>query len=264
MGGLKMWQVITTFAVALGAAAGFLAAQTSEIRETPPVIPEAIEAQGQLKPFREVRLASRAQGVIREIKEEGSEVNEGDTVMQLEDNLERLQVQQQQDILNMRAFEGKMGETLNKSEAISKQEAMEKSVNHEVAKIQLSQAVELLDRRRVVAPFHGFVTERLRGVGEAVDEFIPVLTMVDLSQLYFEAYIPANQVRFVDEGQPVEIRIDNFPEKIFHGIVALKSPVVNPASLEFKVKILVNNADLQLSSGLAGTCRILPKTPKNK
>jgi len=220
--------------------------------------PPPIEAKGLLKPLREVRLASRAKGVISEIKREGTEVQEGETVMALEDKMERLQVEQQQQVLAMREFEGKAGESLNKLAAISRMEAMEKNVNYEVQKILLAQAQEALDRRKVVAPFHGYITERLRESGEAVDEFIPVLTMADVSRLYFEAYIPADRVRDVDDGQQAEIHIDTFPEKTFSGRIALKSAVINPASQEFKIKIEIDNSDHLLSSGLPGTCKIMP------
>ena len=243
---------------------GFLAMTSLLCAQEPMATPApgVIEAKGQLKAFREVRLASRAKGVIRDIKEEGSEVKEGETVAVLEDALERLTVDQQKAVFDLRDFEGKIGESLTKQDAISRQEAMEKKINLQIASIQLAQSMELLDRRRVMAPFHCFVTERLRATGESVDEFVPILTLMDLSQLYFETYLPADQVRNIQDGETAEVRIDTFPEKIFTGKVALKSPVVNPASLEFKVKIVIDNSDHLLSAGLSGTCRILPPGKK--
>ncbi|MDX2080065.1 MAG: efflux RND transporter periplasmic adaptor subunit [Terrimicrobiaceae bacterium] len=219
-----------------------------------------IEAKGLLRPVREVRLASRSQGVIRSVVEEGTKVDEGATVVQLEDARERIEVEKQKRVLEMREFEGRAGRTLDTSGAISRMEGMEKAINHEVAKLLLAEANEFLERRRVVAPFAGVVTERMRGVGEAVDEFVPVLTMVDLSRLYFETYLPAARVRDVVEGQPAEVRIETFPERVFPGTVKLISPVVSPASSEFRVRIEVDNSDGQLRSGLPGMCRILPPT----
>lgn len=221
----------------------------------------SIEAKGLLRPVREVRLASRSQGVIRSIVEEGTKVEEGATVVQLEDAREQIEVEKQKRVLEMREFEGKAGRTLDTSGAISRMEGMEKAINHEVAKLLLAEANEFLDRKRVVAPFRGVITERMRGVGEAVDEFVPVLTMVDLERLYFETYLPAARVRDVQEGQPAEVRIETFPERVFPGTVKLISPVVSPASSEFRVRIEIDNKDGQLRSGLPGTCRILPAAP---
>lgn len=231
-------------------------AQAAE--SVPPEVGETPEFSGILKPFREVRLASRSQGVIQQIFEEGTVVKQGTPVMVLEDAMEKLQLAQQRQVFAMREFESKASEKLGNQAAISRQEAMEKLINFEISKIQLDQAQENLDRRKVLAPFNGVITERLREVGEAVDEFVPVMTMVDLSKLYFEAYLPADQIRHVQEGQTVELRIRTHPEKIFQGVVRLKSPVVNAASTEFKIKVEVDNSDHQLSSGVSGTGRLLP------
>lgn len=227
-------------------------------QEVPPATGSTvIEAKGLLKPLREVRLASRSQGVIREIKEEGTIVKEGDAVVQLEDAKELLEVEKQKRVLEMREFEGAIGKSLGDRGSISRQEGMEKSLNLEVAKLLLAEAKEMLDRRKVLSPFPGVVTDRMREVGEAVDEFVPVLMVVDLSKLYFEAYLPASRMRDIVEGQPAEVKIDTFPERTFPGVVKLISPVVNPASSEFKVRIEIDNADRLLRSGVAGSCRII-------
>lgn len=220
----------------------------------------AIEAKGLLKPFREVRLASRSQGVIRMIKEEGTQVKEGEAVLVLEDAAEKLEVEKQKQVLEMRAFEGDAGKALDSTGAISKIEGKEKAINHEVAKLLLAEAVEMLNRRSVYAPFPGVITERLREVGEAVDEFVPVMTMMDINRLYFEVYLPSDRIRDVAEGQRAEVKIDSFPERTFPGTVRLVSPVVNAASSEFKVKIEVENSDGRLSSGLSGMCRIFTRS----
>ena len=129
---------------------------------------------------------------------------------------------------------------------------MEKKANFTIAKIQRDQAEEMLKHKGVQAPFDGIVTERMREVGEAVDELTPVLIVVDLNKLYFEAFLPASRVTDVKEGQVVDIQMETFPGKHFPGTVEIKSPVINPASEEFKVKILVENPDHILSSGLTG------------
>lgn len=245
------------FLFAITAAFSGLHAQEPAV-ENPQVVPGAIEGKGMLKAIREVKLASRSQGVISAIKEEGTQVKQGDVVVQLEDKAEKIEIAKQDQVLKMRQAEGDAGETLRAGGNISKLDGMEKEINLEVAKLMLDEAKERLDRRQVTAPFPGVVTERMREVGEAVDEFVPVMTMVDLSKLYFEVYLPASNVRDVSVGQTAEVVIDTFPEKKFPGTVQLISPVVNAASSEFKVRIVIDNSDRVLSAGLSGSCRIFP------
>jgi membrane fusion protein (multidrug efflux system) len=217
---------------------------------------KTVRIHGMLKPYREVRLASRAKGVIAEIQEEGSRLKEGETAMRLENAMEKLQVDQQRKIVEMRVVEDEASSALGKSAAISRLEATEKSINLDIARILLAQAEEMLDRRSVASPFEGVVTERLRSAGEAVDEFVPVMTLVDISRLYFEAFLPARLVGVVEPGQKVTIEIPLFPGETFEGTIEMVSPVVNPASSEFKIKAAIDNSDGRLSAGLTAFCKV--------
>lgn len=214
--------------------------------------PSQVKIEGLLKPYREVHLASRAQGVIQFVVEEGTELQSGQTALRLEDTMERLQVAQQTRVVEMREFENEASAALDKSAAISRIEAMEKSINLEVAKILRGQAQELLDRRTVASPFTGVITERFRSVGEAVDEFVPVLTLVQIDQLAFESFLPAEFITQITNGESVKLHFPIFPDKSFEGTVEMVSPVVNPASAEFKVRILVPNPQRELRAGLPG------------
>ncbi len=208
---------------------------------------DTFEARGLLVPYEQARLASRAQGVIESIRREGEAVKKGDVVMALESRMEELQLAQQKHILDLRAFEHRASDELNSKSVISKNEVEEKRVNHEVSKVQFSQAEHLLDKRRVIAPFDGAVAERLREAGEAVDEFVPVLLLVNLSNLYLEAFLPGELIGKVSPGDPVEVRAGE--GIVVRGQVAQIAPTVNPASGEFKVRVLVPNADGRLISG---------------
>lgn len=210
---------------------------------------EPITCKGLLMPVEQARMASRAQGVIAAIKDDGDAVSKGDVVMELEAAMEKLQVEQQKHVLSLRTFEWNSAEELRRKNVVSQNEGEEKRMNLEVAKVQLAQTEQLHDRRRVYAPFAGHVAEQLREVGEAVDEFVPVLVLVDISRLRLELFLPASKIRDVKEGQPVSIRVADLPEKVFQGTVEKVSPTVNAASGEFKVRVLVPNPDRDLVAG---------------
>lgn len=210
---------------------------------------EPLVVQGLLMPAAQAKLASRAKGVIESIKREGDAVNEGDVVMELENTMEELQLDQQRHILDLRTFERDASDELAEKSVISKTEVEEKRVNHEVAKVQMEVAGQLLHMRKVEAPFEGVIAERLRERGEAVDEFTPVVTLVKLDKLYLEVFLPATRLREVKVGQPVRVTVGDLPGREFAGEVAEVSPGVNPASGEFKVRILVPNQQGELVAG---------------
>jgi membrane fusion protein (multidrug efflux system) len=214
-----------------------------ELQET------SFSVDGLLLPSAQAKLASRAKGVIEEIKREGDAVKAGDTVMRLESDTERLQHDQQRHILDLRSFERAASDELSEKSVISKTEVEEKRVNHEVAKVQLELAGRLFEMRKVVAPFDGVISERLRERGEAVDEFTPVITLVNLDELYLEVFLPAARLREVKVGAPVKVTVADLPGRDFQGVVAEVSPAVNPASGEFKVRVRVPNPRGELVAG---------------
>jgi membrane fusion protein (multidrug efflux system) len=215
------------------------------------------EVRGLLVPSKQARLASRAKGVIEKIAREGQRVREGEVVMELESEMERLQLAQQEHILDLRTFEWQASTELNEKSVISQVEVQEKRVNFEIARVQLEQARHLLDRRRVVAPFAGAVAERLREEGEAVDEFTPVLLLVDLSTLHLELFLPGHRMPEIALGDAVEILVENGGSTT-RGVVTQISPTVNPASGEFKVRVAVPNPEGLLTAGTHARARFAP------
>ncbi len=218
-------------------------------QEAPTSPPAPFEAKGLLMPVEHAKLASRAKGVIESIKREGDTVKKGDVVMQLESDIESMQLAQQKHILDLRTFERAASDELASKSVISKTEVEEKRVNHEVAKVQLELAGRLLEMRKVLAPFDGVVAERLRERGEAVDEFTPVISLVNLGQLYLEVFLPGARIRDVALGQNVNVTVDDLPGHAFVGKVAEIAPSVNPASGEFKVRVLLDNRQGELVAG---------------
>ncbi len=218
--------------------------------------PSGFSVEGLLTPVTQARLASRAKGVIQMIKREGDRVKKDDVVMQLESDIESLQRDQHEQILALRAFERNASDELSEKSVISKTEVEEKRVNHEVAKVQLKLAEKLLEMRKVVAPFDGVVSERLREHGEAVDEFTPVITLVSLGDLYLEVFLPAAKLQQVRAGQRVRVSVASLPGKNFDGSVAEVAPAVNPASGDFRVRILVPNAGGELVAGTSAVAAL--------
>jgi RND family efflux transporter MFP subunit len=209
-----------------------------------------LELKGLLTPLDQANLSSRAQGVIRTMKEEGDEVHKGEVVVTLEDDAEKLQVDTAQAVLEKRRFDATSATKLHEKGTDSEDEARTAQTNLKTAEIQLQEAMVAEDKKTVKAPFDGVVTHRIREVGEAVDQYFPLLTVVNLSKVYLETYLPANRLRDVQPGQPVEVRVPDLPGRKFQGQVHFIAPVIDPASGEFRVKILLANQDRSLRSGM--------------
>jgi membrane fusion protein (multidrug efflux system) len=71
----------------------------------------------------------------------------------------------------------------------------------------------------VVAPVDGYVTRKTVEAGQVVSPGQPLLAVTDLSDVWVVANYKETQIEKIRPGQPVEIRIDTFAGKKFHGKV---------------------------------------------
>lgn len=211
----------------------------------------ALELKGLIIPYEQANLSSRGTGVIKTLREEGAEFHKGDVIFSLDDDAERAAVDTQRAVLDKRAWEVESNKKLRGKGGSSEDEARTIIANFKTAEAQVRESEAMLDKKTVRAPFDGVVVRRIRAPGEAVDQYLPVANVVNLSQVYLETYLPANRLKDVRSGQAVEVRVPDLPGKTYAGQVQFIAPVIDPASGEFRIKILLSNADRSLRSGMS-------------
>jgi len=74
---------------------------------------------------------------------------------------------------------------------------------------------------KILAPASGYVTKRSAEVGNQVQAGQPLLAVVPLAQeqIWITANYKETELRDVKPGQKVEIKVDTYPGKVFHGRV---------------------------------------------
>jgi RND family efflux transporter MFP subunit len=122
------------------------------------------------------------------------------------------------------------------------------------ASIQASEAsMKLADRQlrdtEIRAPFDGYVEKRLVNLGELVKTQTPVMAVVRVDPLKVIAEIPEKMAPWIHDGQPVQLHVDAYPDRMFTGKVSRISPAVSTATRAFPFEALVPNKDGQLKPG---------------
>ena len=122
------------------------------------------------------------------------------------------------------------------------------------AGIQASEAsMKLADRQlrdtQIRAPFDGYVEKRLVNLGELVKTQMPVMAVVRVDPLKVIAEIPEKMAPWIRDGQPVELQVDAYPDRMFTGKVSRISPAVSTATRAFPFEALVPNKDAVLKPG---------------
>ena len=83
----------------------------------------------------------------------------------------------------------------------------------ERARAMLDEARANRQDLQVVAPFAGTVATRTAEPGEVVTAGTPIVTLVNLGEVYLRAFVPEGQIGRVRLGQPARVYLDSDPRK---------------------------------------------------
>ena len=169
------------------------------------------------------------------------------------------------DTARSRLAEGEAAQRLAESN-LKKIEAAEQEV--EAARAQVAAAKAALDvteiqlgHTELKAPYTGMILSRNMEPGEVVTPSQEVLTISDLSRVDLKVFVEETEIGRIVPGQPVDVKIDTFPDKTYAGRVAYISPQAEftpkiiqthkeRVKLVYLVKVSVPNPNYELKSGM--------------
>jgi len=139
----------------------------------------------------------------------------------------------------------------------------------EQAQAALASLMVLRDKLTLTAPVGGLVLELNVHEGELTMSGATVLTLGDLDDVTLTIYVPEDKLGQVRLGQPVEVRVDTFPERTFTGtVVAIADEAeFTPRNVQtqeervnmvFAVDVRIPNPDHALKPGLPADATIRP------
>ncbi len=125
----------------------------------------------------------------------------------------------------------------------------------ENARIQLRYAT-------ITAPFSGVVVSRQLDPGAYVTPgtSTPILTIADIDHLDVLVPISEADLPAVHRGDPVQIRVDAYPTRVFRGVVTRMAGGVDPATRTLQVEIDIANPGRLLRPGMYATAQLAAGT----
>ena len=126
----------------------------------------------------------------------------------------------------------------------------------------------------VTAPASGMIIYKKnrdgtkRKIGSTIDPFdMVVATLPDLSKMISKVYISELDVRKIKNGQPVNIKVDAFPDKVFTGkvkdIARIGEKLPNSDTKMFEVQCLIDGYDTRLRPTMTTYNEIIIKSIDN-
>ncbi|WP_233192936.1 HlyD family secretion protein [Acidimangrovimonas sediminis] len=165
------------------------------------------------------------------------------------------------------------------SVAMAKAQISDASALIAAAEADQQQVQIALDDLTIKAPIRGRVLYRLHEPGEVVAAGTPIVTMLDLSNVYMNIYLPAKVAGTLSAGDEARLILDPVPDYVIPARVTFVSPQsqFTPKSVEtgeqreelvFRVKLsvprtLLAKFETQIKSGVRGIgfVRTRPGTP---
>ncbi|MBV9861977.1 MAG: efflux RND transporter periplasmic adaptor subunit [Alphaproteobacteria bacterium] len=134
--------------------------------------------------------------------------------------------------------------------------------DREIAALEAQPAQRTNPVATVPAPIAGTVTQRQVGLGQFINSTAngaanPVYTIGDLSKVWLIANVREEDAPLMRIGEPVEVRVLAFPNRVFKAMISWVGPSIDPNTHRLPVRADVENPDGALKPMMFASFRII-------
>lgn len=208
--------------------------------------------QGIVLPFKQVSVASP---VLQEIisgmfVEEGTEVKEGQVLVQLRNDREKLDVELSEKLIDLKRFIAQGQEKLFKEKMGSEEKAREATTELEIAELTMSAKRVTLEEKTIKAPLSGVVVKKYKEAGEAVDRAEKLMDIMNYDQVYAQFYVKPELRKSLNNNDKIKVKVADLENAEFEGKIDFIDPRNEAASGLLRIKVLVENKDHRIKPGM--------------
>ncbi len=205
----------------------------------------------------EAQVVSKASGIVLEIlTEEGQRVHKGQVLARLDNEHQRLQVEQAAAAVRKLESNYERSQKMVAAKLVSTEANDQIRYDLESARAALHIAQLELSYTTITAPISGVVAQRMVKQGNLVALNAPLFRIVDDSRLEAVLSVPERNLATMKTGLAVTMQVDAVAGKQFTGKIDRISPVVDSASGTFRV-VCAFSGDGGLKSGMFGRIGIV-------
>ena len=216
---------------------------------------------GTFEPNKETKISAELQGKINTILvDAGSVVSKGQTLIQLDNSLLKLQLQTIE--VQIEGLEADVNRytILAKADAIQGVQLEKAELGLKSAKVQKATLLEQINKTTIKAPFSGVVTAKLSEEGAFAAPGVPLLQITDITTLKFTVNVPEKDLSQFKLNQSYSLSADAYSEILLTGKTTMIGSKANMGS-SFPIQFTVNNtSDLKIKSGMFGKVLIKSET----
>ena len=203
-------------------------------------------------------------GLVRKLLvDEGDRVEEGDTLLILDDEEKRLNRDETRVTFKEQEAAYQRATELRKQNLISREECDQAKFNLDRARLNFERSELELRRTRVIAPISGYIAERTVNRGDLVNMSSPLYSLVNPTDMIAEVHIPEAELPRISKDKKVRVHSDVYDGVSFQARIKRISPVVNPSSGTFKVTVGIHDQKEILKPGMFVSVHIVTDVHNN-
>ena len=219
-----------------------------------------VSVQGSIEAEENLMVTSKIPGMITSVKvKEGDNVKQGQIVAVLDAEILRKSIDEVKSGLDQitvmydkqkSLWDQKIGTEMQYLTLKNQKESLEKKLA--TLKSQIGQAY-------VTAPFSGVIDDVFVKTGSLASPGVPLMQLVNTSDLKATAKVPDSYVSYIREGDQVKV---NFPDlnKVIDAKVSYVGRIVDPLSRTFKIEVKIPGGNQDLKPNLMALIQINDKT----
>ena len=222
-----------------------------------------LAAVGSLVANQGILVSPEVAGKVSAIRfESGQQVEAGSVLLEIDDSVEQAELEGIVAERRLAEQQFKRREELLDSKTISRSDVDEARLRLENAAAQLAAKRAVIAKKRITAPFSGWLGIRRVNLGEYVQPGTTIVPLEALQPIYVDYALPERHLDQISVGQAVEIEVQAYPGEVFTGRITAVNPGIDPGTRSLQVRAVMENPQARLRPGMFAEVRtVLPQRP---
>lgn len=202
---------------------------------------DRIRINGNVAASEDAFISVETPGQVLFVAELGTTVRKGDVILKLDDRLLKSGYEAAKTGFDLAEDVYKRQSALYADSVISTLQYLQTKAQRDQAASQLASIQKQLEDAELKAPFSGRIEERMTSVGQFVGPGMPVLRLVNTSEVKITGGVPERYAGKITRNTPVEVNFRSYNVPSRTATVRFAGNLINPDSRTFPIEILLDN-----------------------
>ncbi|MCS3904354.1 membrane fusion protein (multidrug efflux system) [Methylohalomonas lacus] len=217
-----------------------------------------LNSVGSMVAVNDVSVTNEVPGIVEEIQfESGQRVEKGDVLLQIDDNVDRAQLEGLKADLQLAQVQFDRAAKLVKERTVSQSEFDEAKARLESARANLASSKAEMVKKSIRAPFSGIIGIRQIDLGQYLAAGSEIAPLQSLDPIYVDYTLPERHLSDLSVGQTIDLNVQAYPGQTFSGRIEALNPGIDPGTRSIHIRGVLDNPDGTLRPGMFAEIRTL-------